>query len=131
MNQTQASRLLTLAWFLKTEVPACQFNLNAFVRGDYRKLGECGTQACALGWCPVVFPQDWGFDVFGLPYLGNSDPFSERVARYFGLSDTEMTYLFALNDMCNEVPNRTPKQEAREIEKVVAKHDYTYAEYAA
>lgn len=117
MNQTQASRLLTLAWFLKTEVPACQFDLNYFVNTTPKKIGECGTTACALGWCPTVFPGQWEW------YAGVAPrPLRETVTEFFGIDPKDWSRLFSSRH------TRTPKQEARVIEQLVAKHGYTYAE---
>ena len=77
MNRIQAGRLLTLAHFLRTQVPRNRFNMDEYVElsmdeyvelsvseerweGRYRGLEDdisCGSAACALGWASVVWPK--------------------------------------------------------------------------
>lgn len=81
MDQTQASRLLTLAYYLKTEVKpqnfdmsywghkwvetpeeketSCLVDLQLGQQVKHKQVKEitCGTSACALGWATVVFPE--------------------------------------------------------------------------
>ena len=60
-------RLLRLAEKLDT-VPSSMFDLSTVVHCDYQEHGQdvynifknekhCGAAACAMGWCPVVFPE--------------------------------------------------------------------------
>lgn len=58
MKAVHKTRLLKLADFLE-KLPRKKFNFNAVVLGDDRpnKTLSCGSQACAIGWCPVVFPR--------------------------------------------------------------------------
>ncbi len=51
MRTKHKNRILKLAAFLRT-LPKVQFNL-AIVAMES---SECGTVACAAGWCPTVFP---------------------------------------------------------------------------
>ena len=91
---------------------------------------SCGTTACAIGWCPTVFPNQWAWeeddDGNMVPELrcGASNTWCD-IRSFFGLTKQEEVYLF------NTGPKRytrTPKQEARVIENVVALHGYTYAD---
>lgn len=133
MNKTQASRLLTLAYFLKTQVPKENFDMETVIHQTDESIppekqlqeGFCGTTACAMGWCPIVFPKDWRYTMRHsiLSLRGPSNAYWEHEAEsYFGLTDYEVIFLFGGEKQ------RTPKQEAREIEKMVAKHGYEYAD---
>lgn len=86
MDAIQAGRLLTLAYYLKTEVKPEFFDMSCFGQKWFETekstscktaelgLGQtavvetkhvCRTSACALGWATVVFPEtfrlDWGW----------------------------------------------------------------------
>jgi hypothetical protein len=87
MDITQAGRLLTLAYYLKTEVKPEFFDMSCFGQKWFETVKEtpvktkalgigqtavieakhvCKTSACALGWATVVFPEtfrlDWGYE---------------------------------------------------------------------
>ena len=127
MNKIQAGRLLTLAYYLKTEVSKDKFYMRSYCSGNPSELldNSCGTSACALGWASVVFPQR--FSLFhgrlmlsaGLKYeIGY---YGNTVCRYFGLSSDEASWLFGPF-------TRTPKEEARMIEKLVLEKGWCYDE---
>lgn len=139
MDITQAGRLLTLAHFLKTEVKPSEFDLGSYCKTYSASTPNlidhpCGTTACALGWCTAVFP-----DRFGLKDGDNVDLLTHarycgirfnrrmtywgdrRVREFFGVSMDEFELLFDATRV------RTPKQEAKVIEQLVAKHGYECA----
>lgn len=147
MNATQAGRLLTLAYFLKTQVKPHKFYMGSFAQrvGDrgYVELKRtnaallcgntniCGASACAIGWATAVFPA-----VFALQFkrgaysarLLNSKTkkpinyMGRVVQQFFGITQDEADYLF-----CGIYCSRTPKQEAKHMEQLAAKYGWTYA----
>ena len=58
----QVDRLLKLVAHLKAGRPGghAQFDFGSWHVGVPAD-GHCGTLGCALGECPVVFPEDWDF----------------------------------------------------------------------
>ena len=120
-------RLLALADFMET-VPRKHFDMNywlkVFVWSGYqklidvdhgegeKKLGECGTAACALGWATQV------------PALRRAGCTKNAILtsargtgmRVFDIDDSTFGDLFANSD------NRTPKQWAKHCRKIVAEH---------
>lgn len=76
-TKQHAERLLTLAYFLKTQVPKKHFYMGNFTNQCDVEIVQtlrttepkCGTTACAVGWCPAVFPKDWRWST-----SDNSDP---------------------------------------------------------
>ena len=60
---------------------------------DRTPSNHCGTSACAAGWLPAIFPDDWKMDAMDRPALRNNeaplmfgfDPVAD-VQRYFGLT---------------------------------------------
>lgn len=132
MNKTQAGRLLTLAYFLKTRVPPNKFDMGCYETSEYcepEKISaelmnrRCGTSACAIGWCPIVFPSEFTY------YYGSISAIKESVGdslqdecNFFGLVRGEWGYLFGGDN------ERTPKQEADVIEEFVLEHGWVYAD---
>ena len=177
MNQTQASRLLTLANFLKSEVCAEEFDMDVFGRAVaeesepevkaegisigcnqllQRKTIECNTSACALGWATSVFPSQmcmrWNGDVDDLIERDRLDGTvqmkddgvwqdvfydDDLVQNFFGLTEAECEDLFGpddpgeydddTNEYINIPPKTTPKQKAKQIEKLCASHGWVYS----
>lgn len=133
MNKTQAGRLLTLAYFLKTEVNRSAFNMSSFFAIDgndwcVRNLAPhpldnppCGTTACALGWATHVFPLDYKMTQDGVPVPVDGSEHTEFDYQFFGIDDDGWEELFSARH------KRTPKQEAKVIEKFVLDHGWTYA----
>lgn len=133
MNKTQAGRLLTLAYFLKTEVPSKQFNMKWYGRREPEQkpvcLGECGTSACALGWATEVFPEvfrmEWPGGLLavvcmcGVPWAVTWE--SPEVWKFFGVDCEESLRLFGR-------VLSTPEQKAKQIEALVESYGYTYAD---
>jgi hypothetical protein len=127
-------RLLKLADFLE-ELDPKKFNLDVVVVSkkkmtpskDYVYKPSCGTAACAMGWCPVVFPRLFKYSQDWCPNweTGNKSAFLgsilskksnelddfNAVEKEFGLSTSESHYLF--------MPTEYPK--GRKSAKCVAK----------
>lgn len=126
-TKQHADRLLTLAWFLKTQVKPSEFDMGSWVKGDSKNLFRehtCGTTACAVGYCPVVFPRQWKYDGAYKPMVIRQDPYFEsgyEESEFFGVNGPEWIHLFG----CYR--KRTPKQEALVIERFVKKKGYVYA----
>lgn len=135
MSKTQAGRLLTLAWFLKTQVPRRHFGMQTIAEGG--KDGEipeldshvCGTSACGLGWGTVVWPNVFSLKHWmrGLCFLENAKTNrrmkidSPLVRNFFGIDSLDVEYLFGGRSI------RTPKQEAKVIEDFVLSKGWEYA----
>jgi hypothetical protein len=138
MKKLHKDRLLKLAKFLREKVPDEHFDLDSFINtGDYSydrhlkdlpeiakgKQRGCGTTACAVGWCPAVFPRYWEWQTemyseYGvrLKDSAHSSPFGDA-EEFFDLSSTECNYLF---DPYYYPERRIGKEEvARRIEQFV------------
>ena len=143
MNQKQAERLLTLAWFLRS-VPPEHFDLRTYAHQHKRRatweIGsrldvlaattECGTTACALGWATVLFPDKLQLRVME-DCCGEPDPAlyvdgiwsaycKEAVCDYFGLTELEACSAFG-PDNC-----RTPREEAAFLEEIALNYGWEY-----
>ncbi len=175
-TEEHASRLLTLASFLRDCIDPDQFDMSNYVCSELIKevaatplddledsgkaldaAGElaaeeivngetrCGTAACAAGWCPYVFPDDWEYSSEIVPVLksGSIAEFADRFddlmeeKLYPGLKVTPtiacLSLFFGLD--LNEVDNlfysdfdRTNADEADTIEQLVEEKGYVYAE---
>lgn len=99
---------------------------------DIRLEPDCKTSACALGWATTIWPRKFqisedGDLSFRSHFQDGSDwwrgtHYSELpVLEHFGISEQEAIRLFG-------GPQVSPKQKAKEIEKLVGSHGYTYAE---
>lgn len=130
MDKTQAGRLLTLAYFLKTEVSDDQFDMKTYaksldsIRSRLQETDKhieftgkgCGTSACAMGWASIIWPKVFrvtspvgrkGFalysrvDRFGMVHLKIICT-DPRVQEFFGITRGECMDLFSLygNNFC-------------------------------
>lgn len=103
-------RLLKLADFLEV-LPENKFDYSSIVSGEDvpRKTFDCGSTACAVGWCPIAFPRSFKYhktrlginlwaqkngrrfgDVIRLSvYLENPE-----LESFFGLQQSEVVGLF-------------------------------------
>lgn len=64
---------------------------------------KCGYAGCALGECPIVFPEDWKYNQCGEPVLRRSKLNSwESANKYFGVNDREASHLFMPDDQLTE-----------------------------
>lgn len=127
MNKKQASRLLTLAYFLRN-LPPEKVKMASWVslrdvpkafKEDVRILLEdlsCGTAACAIGWCPTVFPRSWVWDTFypSLRRVNGDDKIVEMSRKFFGIRwADEWRHLFGSGH------KRNAQEEADIIEEFV------------
>lgn len=156
MNEKQASRLLTLAYFLKTEVSKDHYDQNDVLSVDLNDFDpeialfsqeeeHCGSVACSIGYLPIVFPGH--FEYRNLPYDGIQVVQSAKkivvthawyprlhpketqiLGDFFGLSASEIGRLFGPGAIrSNDFRcDRTPKQQAKRIENTVIKNGYDY-----
>ncbi len=122
-------RLLKLAMFLWTLDPK-RFRYDHFIGKDWGgdPLLSCGTTACAIGWCPTVFPSEItvrrGLVVPEFRFLGYVPDESEgtvsgkHMAQFFGISYKDYKGLF--NPWYNLLgPNATAKEVAEHLRKFV------------
>lgn len=111
MKTLHAKRLMKLARFLLT-VPQEMFDFSIIVKGKKtpRKQMDCGSKACAIGWCPVVFPKMASYmsiDHSASSYIvqpikngkniANQKYFHGTSEHLFGLTDDESALLFEPN----------------------------------
>lgn len=128
MNKTQASRLLTLAWFIRG-LPREKLRMTVY-SGDSRRnhdqrpvdLHACGSGGCAIGWSSVVFPHRFTMPFYNEVELDGRKAYcyTSNVANFFGLTLGE----------CEEVFGpfrRTPDVEAGILERHALKHGWMYA----
>jgi hypothetical protein len=59
MEQLHIDRLKTLIEFMK-QLPPEKFDISTWVS----KVDVQSNSVCAIGWMPVVFPNDWRYFVF-------------------------------------------------------------------
>ncbi len=124
MNQEQASRLLTLATYLRA-LPKEAVDMTSYARGKGPKgvidVHSCGTTACALGWCSVVWPDVFGLEWDKIDYTqratlsmyGKKSSFSaDDVQNWFGLNYDECVWVFGGDIM------RTSVEEADVLEQM-------------
>lgn len=142
MTKLQASRLLTLAWHLRTRVDPKLFDMRWRCYGllpqqsDYEHQAaeswRCGTSACALGYCAEVWPNHFKLysataEGYAMQRLGEvrlrgvrvNDP-SMPLLDWFGLADAEAKLLFGAKAS-------TPARKARQIEDLVLSRGWEYA----
>ncbi len=115
MNEIQASRLLTLANYLRECVKEEQFDLRTIACG--LDIHACGTTACALGWATVVWPDvfrlKWGSSRVLLDVDGESGRGvgNEKIQAWFGLVRGDCIEMFG------EHRQRTNIQQADFMER--------------
>lgn len=92
MNAIQKERATKLAKFLR-QLPEYKFNFTSLTSPGVFTLDDlvhgCGTSACAVGWMPYVFPEDWSLDSRGWPVRNTDDNRSENEARRKVAEDVE------------------------------------------
>ena len=114
-------RLLALAAFLEALNPS-QFNFGAWVT---KSKNGCGTVCCAIGWCPVVFPDHfrWGSEEEVLVKTpGGNWTGVGSADRFFEITKSEFRHLFV--PMCQTSGRglsgkARPKTIAAHIQKFV------------
>ena len=100
----KTQRLLKLASFLDKVHPT-KFNFGTWVGGQERPFdmakeprskGVCGTTACAIGWCPALWPDAWTWNTNALPVLARNVNSQSayptlQAAEWFGISEEMAT----------------------------------------
>ncbi len=115
MKVIYRKRLQKLADFLKT-VPRKQFDIERLVFGDPKKIG-CGSIACAIGHCPIVFPKQWKFIGSYYVKLRSGGIFWDLDSeKFFGIAERDVVSIFTSQGY-QPYQNVTPKMVARKIEK--------------
>lgn len=69
-----------------------------FYFGQFYEKTDCGTAACAAGWCPTIWPEEWT-EITCIPSLrkyaeGHDIPQHRSLQEWFGISNVQMTHLF-------------------------------------
>lgn len=85
-------RLLKLAEHLETGKLGHEvFDFSQFNNAN---TNICGTAGCAIGECPVIWPDEWEFCTVGLPTL--KDKYTPRgsATSFFGIISKEYDHLF-------------------------------------
>lgn len=69
---------------------------NKIIIGDLSKNPEntCGTHGCAIGECPILWPEYWHFDEVGYPIIKGEFFVFDSIQTFFGLSEFDAEYLF-------------------------------------
>lgn len=103
------------------------YNLNK--EGSKFEPYSCGYAGCAIGECPIAFPNDWEFNKNNDPCLKNELCPSDSAEKFFDINYTEFVFLFIPgrelymdNDEITYSPGSmaTKKQIALHIRKFVA-----------
>lgn len=93
-------RLLKLADFLE-KLPRKLFDIGIIREGTHTNLEEameCGTKACAVGWCPTVFPRLCKVKESQIVSTTKRNLKNFALARnLFDLNHVESAYLFTSN----------------------------------
>lgn len=137
MKAIHKKRLLKLAKHLRSgKLGHKKFNfakINANLTGLEIYSNGCGAIGCAIGECPIAFPDDWEFRD-GRPIVNgfkkSTDDCFESAERFFGLTEDQSSHLFA--PQCQQ-PRRyggvdldsfaTAKQVAANIEAFVRRKE--------
>jgi len=93
-------RLLKLAaHIISDKVGHKEFNFNHYNTGFVDAIfNTCGTSGCAIGECPIAFPDEWLFSIGGMPILSSGHYGTEFSARkFFDLSEGDYEFLFLPN----------------------------------
>lgn len=135
----EKQRLLALADFLEKRVPRKAWSFRTIVtlgtkspKDAFEAGGGCGTTACAVGWMPQCFPDDfvWSDGGYGTPDVvltsGESSPYrasyTQRnilgAAQYFGITEQQADFLFIPHEEVGEelllLPRTATKEEVAE-----------------
>lgn len=132
-------RLLQLAEHLDTgDLGHEEFNFNTFNSTDgmlaIEQVGKCGTNGCALGECPILWPEDWVFGAMGYPETGaesahgNSNHVIRAAEIWFGISGNSVRRLFMPKSDFGEVPMVSGQLRADADRHAVAKHIREFVE---
>lgn len=145
-SKKAVDRLNKLADFLDT-IPRNKFDLGVIVRNancntrteegnecpfsdrqliNEVKEGSCGTAACAIGWCPTVFPglfrwvvqRDYGDVDIVVEHKASGETDFEAAEAAFELDEDESRYLFGTEDYVNG-ERTTAKTVAKRIREFI------------
>ena len=132
MKSFEKKRMLKLADFLD-KLPRQKFYFGSVVDGPDipRKELDCRSTACAIGWCPVVFPSlcEYGSvdDWYPIRMKGNhyGSDFTDIAKSLFGITYVEAVSLFAPNEknhggLKTLSEKATAKQVAANLRKFIA-----------
>jgi hypothetical protein len=73
------------------------FNFFNYTPNESLILKGCGTNGCAIGECPAVWPDDWSFNAFGMPTVRGNNKYTNSAAsgeKWFELTHDEFRLLF-------------------------------------
>lgn len=113
-------------------------------RFDFAQLNNsdgptCGTLGCAIGECPIAFPESWYFDRYGEPLLIDQtadDAFCDA-SDFFDIDSRARDHLFSPCDQYTKVyggidldGSATKEQVAANIRAFVAKMENDAKEFA-
>jgi len=147
MTGVHKERLLKLSTFLREKVPDEHFDLRFIVgqRLEDNDVGYgkeafaalplvasgtqrgCGAVACAIGWCPAAFPDNWIWEdsdrhsvrLLDAQEGGDDDDFS-YAEEFFGLDESESRLLFMPSSYPGYGESATRHDVAQRIEGFVA-----------
>lgn len=138
MTKIQAGRLLTLAYFLRTQVPPRRLDMDTYFRSRRKRLPDGVIDAtkipdsalCAIGWATVVFPEAFrlirfGYgqcilEVFSRGRWRHGDFYCNETQQFFGLDAEQCCDLFGQS-------RKSPNWAAKHIELVVESFGWVYA----
>ena len=125
----QVERLKKLANHLLTkELGHDVFDFSVFSKGHVFA-EDCGTRGCAVGECPIIWPEAWRFDPQNeLPKLRNLDDLCpiDHAAEWFDLSLKESRRLFSPTS--GHLSAKATKDDvANEILALVEEHENAVA----
>jgi hypothetical protein len=97
MRKIRFDRLLKLAKHLASgKLGHKLFDFGQYNDGDW----SCGSAGCAIGECPIAFPDDWEFREWGVVALNGApldlveDTSFYSAKKFFGLTDSQAQHLF-------------------------------------
>lgn len=74
-----------------------------FSRYNDSGIARCGTAGCAIGECPIVWPDHWRFNNEGFPVLGSNTSIELSGKLFFEIGTGEYEHLFT---PMNQMPGR-------------------------
>lgn len=140
MRKVHKERLLKLATFLRT-VDYRLFDLDTYISDNsdtisysrnitdgLKKLDhKCGTTACAIGFCPVVFPKSFQYTNRFLKYNHENPNNVGHIGReFFGLNECQYEFLFMPSCYGDK---KGPKTVANRIEQFVKNNGVSRSKY--
>jgi len=119
MNKTQAGRLLTLAYYLKTETIS-----------DF-DMSFCNK--CAIAQCSKIWPKKFKLDVYDYVMVNDKGFWFEAfwpegrwvIRKFFGLNQKEFSELFVPRFKDGKLPDKN--EVAQNIKKLVNRKGWVYA----